>query len=226
MKEEFYLKDILTLFRRNWKMIFLVMLITLTGTAFITFIVQTPKYEAVTQILVNKESTDEQGYAQLQNTQADLQLINTYKVIIKSPVILNEVINKLDLDMKASELTKLINVNNQENSKVMTVQVETDDPKESVDIANALSTTFNKEIQKMMKVDNVRVLMEANLSDTLDPVKPRIKINFAVGILFGTFLSIIIVLITHYTDKRFKDEKELEEELQIPVLGVVKKFNK
>lgn len=226
MKEEFYLKDILTLFRRNWKMIFLVMLITLTGTAFITFIVQTPKYEAVTQILVNKESADEQGYAQLQNTQADLQLINTYKVIIKSPVILNEVINKLDLDMKASELTKLINVNNQENSKVMTVQVETDDPKESVDIANALSTTFNKEIQKMMKVDNVRVLMEANLSDTLDPVKPRIKINFAVGILFGIFLSIIIVLITHYTDKRFKDEKELEEELQIPVLGVVKKFNK
>lgn len=38
--------------------------------------------------------------------QTNIQLTNTYKVIIKSPVILEQVNEKLNLNMTAQELTK------------------------------------------------------------------------------------------------------------------------
>ena len=49
--------------------------------------------------------------------QTNIQLTNTYKVIIKSPVILEQVNEKLNLNMTAQALTKKINVANEKIHK-------------------------------------------------------------------------------------------------------------
>ena len=74
-------------------------------SAIISFFFMTPIYQSSTQILVNQKK-QEGAMFQAGEIQTNIQLTNTYKVIIKSPVILEQVNEKLNLNMTAQELTK------------------------------------------------------------------------------------------------------------------------
>ena len=52
--------------------------------------IMTPKYTATTQLLVNQKNENNANGQAYANQQADIQVINTYKDIINSPVILKE----------------------------------------------------------------------------------------------------------------------------------------
>ena len=52
--------------------------------------IMTPKYTATTQLLVNQKNENNANGQAYNNQQADIQVINTYKDIITSPVILKE----------------------------------------------------------------------------------------------------------------------------------------
>ena len=72
-------------------------------SAIISFFFMTPIYQSSTQILVNQKK--QEGTAiQLGEIQSNIQLTNTYKVIIKSPVILDQVNEKLNLNMTMQSL--------------------------------------------------------------------------------------------------------------------------
>lgn len=73
--------------------------------AIISFFFMTPIYQSSTQILVNQKK-QEGAAIQLGEIQSNIQLTNTYKVIIKSPVILDQVNEKLNLNMTAQALTE------------------------------------------------------------------------------------------------------------------------
>ncbi len=74
-------------------------------SAIISFFFMTPIYQSSTQILVNQKK--QEGTAlQIGEVQTNIQLTNTYKVIIKSPVILEQVKEKLKLQETIQELTK------------------------------------------------------------------------------------------------------------------------
>lgn len=73
-------------------------------SAIISFFIMTPIYESSTQILVNQK---QEGTAiQFNEVQTNIQLTNTYKVIIKSPVILEQVKEKLHLEETVQKLNK------------------------------------------------------------------------------------------------------------------------
>lgn len=74
--------------------------IALAGIAFgvSKFIIQ-PEYKSSVALLVNRKA-DQDNAAQLQNQQADVQMINTYKDIITRPVILNTVVKNLTTNQK------------------------------------------------------------------------------------------------------------------------------
>ena len=62
------------------------------------FVIQ-PQYSSSVALLVNRKEDEKTG-AQFQNQQADVQIINTYKDIIKRPVILKTVVKNLTTTQK------------------------------------------------------------------------------------------------------------------------------
>lgn len=58
----------------------------------ITMFLMKPKYEANTQVLVNQKEKNSELMAQ--EVQSNIQLVNTYTEIVKSPRILDEVAKK------------------------------------------------------------------------------------------------------------------------------------
>lgn len=223
-EETISLEDIFRTVRRRLGLIITVSILFLALSALITFVVLTPKYEATTQILVNNEQ-EESSTSQLQSNQIDLQLINTYSVILRSPVILNDVIADLGLDTKASELSSKLTIGNEQNSKVMVLTVTDTDPKQATDIANGITETFVSKIEGLMNVDNVNILMNADITDSLKPVSPSIKINLAIGIVLGAMLGIGLAFLLDFLDKTFRSEKEVEELLGLPVIGMISEMD-
>lgn len=92
MEEQIDLSKLFAILRKNMKYLIILPIVFLIISMVLTFFFITPKYSASTQVLVNQKETDNQIIAQ--QVQSNLQLVNTYSEIIKSPRILDKVAKK------------------------------------------------------------------------------------------------------------------------------------
>jgi len=216
------LSDVIKILKRHIFLILLMMVVFAGATIAVSYFVLTPIYKAETQILVNQKYEKEGQYLSSQQIDADLQLINTYNVIIKSPVILSKVIDELELKSTPEKLTEQISVSSANNSQVLTVQVEDKNAEKAVEIANTVAQVFEKEVPSLMKVDNINILSAAKLGENSKPVKPNKLLNTGIATIIGLMLGIGIAILIETFDTRIKSEQDIEEILgNIPVIGLV-----
>ena len=178
-----------------------------------------PQYQANTQVLVNQKEKNPEMMAQ--EVQGNIQLVNTYSEIIKSPRILDEV-SKKDKKFSVEEIEDMMTVTNKDQSQILDIDVKSGNKKDAERVANELAAVFKETMPKIKKVDNVSILSRANGTST--QVSPKIFLNIAVAILLGLFLAIIILILKALFDKRMKTEEDVERELDIPVLGSIPKL--
>lgn len=216
MEEVLDLKKVLNLLKKNLKLIIGLSILGALIAAFISFYLITPIYSASTQLLVNK--SESAGQMEFQDNQTDLQLINTYNEIIKSPVILDEVSKNLKI---SSNLSNKVVVSNTTQSKVISITVNETSSEKAAKIANEITKVFKKKINKIMKVDNVTVLNEAKGAKNAAPIKPRPLVNIIIGLLFGALLGILFGLLREIFDNRIQSDEDVKQALNIPVIGTV-----
>lgn len=199
----------------------MLMILSMGIAILISYYIQTPIYEAETQLLVNQNSYENQQLVGAQNVDTDLRLINTYNVIIKSPVILAKVIDVLSLDTTPDELMKQIEVSSANNSQVVNIRVQDKNEENAVKIANSIAEVFKEEIPVLMHVDNINILFVAQSSEQPVPVKPNKMLNLIIAAICGFALAIVLAYFLETIDKTIKTEQDIEEVLSLPVIGVV-----
>ena len=220
MEETISLQDLFKTIRKRLGLIAILTILAITIAGVVSFLVLTPVYQTSTEILVN-QSPSETGQLTNQNIQTDLQLINTYSGIIKSPAILNQVVEKIDLDMSTDQLTGKITVSNADQSQIVNITVQDEDPALAVEIANTTASVFESNIQELMNVDNVTILSPAVLSENPAPVAPNPMLNMAIAAVVGLMLGVGIAFLLEYLDTTMKDQQDIEDILGIPLLGVI-----
>lgn len=141
MGESTSIKEIFAILRKRLLFILIITAAASAAGGLISFFALTPVYENSTQILVS-QSKNNQKEVQFNDVQTNLQLINTYNVIIKSPVILDEVIKQPHLSMTSKELESKITVSSEQDSQVVTIAVRDTDAKRAAVMANAVATVF------------------------------------------------------------------------------------
>ncbi|MYY52652.1 chain-length determining protein [Lactobacillus salivarius] len=180
-----------------------------------------PKYSSSIDILVNQKNNNTAVQYNIQ--QADLQAINTYKDVLTKPIILSAVLK----DIKRTDnyqgnlrtLEKSIEIDNQTNSQVITVNVTDKNAYVAADIANTIGKVFAKKVKKMMQVDNVTIVSSAKVNTK--PVSPNKKLYASIGLVTGLVLGIVIALIKELTDKTVKDSNFLTDDLGLTNIGSV-----
>lgn len=220
MEETISLKELLQTLRKRLSLILSITFIAVLISGVVSYFFLTPTYQASTQLLVN-QSKNEQTAFNLGEVQTNLQLINTYNVIIKSPAILEVVIKDLNLDMTAEELNKKITVQTEKDSQVVNLSVQDANVDTAAKIANKTADVFKTGIVKIMNVDNVSVLAKATVADHQSPIKPRPLLNIAIAMVVGLMAGVGLAFLLEYLDNTIKDEQEIEKLLGLPVLGVI-----
>ncbi|PHC35968.1 capsular biosynthesis protein [Bacillus toyonensis] len=219
MEETICLKDLFDILKKHVLIILSIAIGAAIVSSIINFYFVTPIYQSSTQILVNQKK--QEGIIQPGEVQTNIQLTNTYKVIIKSPVILEQVKNKLKLGISVQELSKRINVANEKDSQVIIITIQDEDIKTASDIANTIAEVFKDEVSKIMNVDNVTILSKAEINEGEEPVKPRPMLNIGIVFGIGLILALGLAFLLEYLDSTLKTEEDIEKELQLPVFGVV-----
>ncbi|WP_340371777.1 Wzz/FepE/Etk N-terminal domain-containing protein [Peribacillus sp. FSL E2-0218] len=223
MEETISIADIFKTLKKRWKLIMLLTLIAALISGAISYFLLTPVYQSSTQILVNQKQSENQ--LDSNQIRSNIDMINTYSVIIKSPAILEKVIDDLELDQSVEQLSEKITINSQENSQVFSLTVQDGNPSQAVEIANTVSETFQKEIKDIMNVDNVSVLAKAEISDNPSPVKPNPVLNIAIALVVGLMAGVGLAFLLEYMDNTIKDEKDIETLLELPLLGSIQKIS-
>ncbi|MDP7978336.1 YveK family protein [Bacillus sp. WLY-B-L8] len=224
MEDTISLKELFQVLRKRFAMILTITFGAAIISAIVSFFFMTPIYQSSTQILVNQKK-QEGAMIQAGEVQTNIQLTNTYKVIIKSPVILDQVKEKLGLNITTQELSKKIEVANEKDSQVVTVTTQDKDPKVARDIANTTTEIFKGEVAKIMSVDNVTVLSKAEVADNQSPVKPQPVMNIAIALVVGLMASVGLAFLLEYLDNTVKKEEDVEKLLGLPVLGIVARMD-
>ncbi|MBM7095668.1 capsular biosynthesis protein [Bacillus sp. H-16] len=220
MEETISLKDIFQTLRKRLTLIIGITAVAVAASAIISYFFLTPMYQSSTQILVNKSQEDS-----TQVTQADLrtnlELINTYNVIMTSPRILEPVIEEMGIDATPSQIRDQVSVGSERDSQVVTIRVENPDPGQAVELANTIAMVFQRDIVDIMNVDNVSVLSPAELSDNPSPVSPNPALNMAIAFVVGLMGAVGFSFLLEFLDNTIKDEDDIEEALGIPVLASI-----
>lgn len=220
MESTFNLNKFLKAMHKRKALIIFVTLAFVVFAAIASYTIMKPVYKATTQILVNQNTTSSQEVNSL-DINTNLQLIGTYNVIIKSPAILNTVIEELKLKENAQSLTERITVNNVDSSQVVTVSVEDSSMNQAVLVANTIAQVFQEEIQQMMKVDNVSILATAEMTASPKPIRPDPVFNMALGAVVGLVFGVAITLILDQLNTTVRSEEDIEEMAGLQVLGIV-----
>ncbi|MBK5500697.1 YveK family protein [Peribacillus sp. TH14] len=223
MEETISIKDIFQTLKKRWKLITLLTLIAALISGSISYFLLTPIYQSSTQILVNQKQSKNQ--LDSNQIQSNIDMINTYSVIIKSPAILEKVIDDLELPQSVDQLSQKITINSQENSQVFSLTVQDSNPSKAVEIANAVSGTFQKEIKEIMNVDNVSILAKAEIKENPAPVKPNPLLNIVIAVVIGLMAGIGLAFLLEYMDNTIRDEKDIETVLDLPLLGSIQKIS-
>lgn len=191
----------------------------------ISFYVLSPVYQSTAQILVSHSQGGETGLDS-QNLQTDLQLINTYNEIIKSPFILDKVVERLGMTDSVEGLNEKISVGSASESQVMNITVRYEDPAMAVKLANTTATVFQSEIRNLLEVNNVSILSPAILKDSPVPVEPNPLLNIAIAAVLGGMFSVGLAFLLAYMDTTINNEQDIEEVLGVPVLAMISTVDK
>lgn len=221
MEETISLKEIFGVIKKRLLLIISLIVGAALIAAIVSYFILTPTYQASSQFIVNQEAQDPAVKYSVNDIQTNIQLINTYNIIIKSPAILEDVVNELNLPYSADQLKTKIQVASEESSQVVTVTATDTDSEQAVKIANTTVEIFQKNIPDIMSVDNVSILSQAEVSDNPSQVSPNPLLNIAIAIVLGAMVGVGIAFLLEYLDNTIRTEDDIEKNLGLPVLGVI-----
>ncbi|WP_214825879.1 YveK family protein [Exiguobacterium algae] len=202
--------------RSKWLISSLTILAAIIAFLVSSFIIS-PTYEASTQVLVAPKQSQNNMMVDTSQIQSSITLVNTYRVIIQSPAILEQV--QENVVGAPENIGNLISVNSEQNSQVINITVQHTNPIIATDIANEISRVFSKEVPELMSVDNVKVLSSASVP--MFPVKPNIVLNTAIAAVLGMMIGVAMAFLKVVLDRRIKTEQDVETILELPVLGSI-----
>ena len=228
MKEQNMMEiDVFHLLKILWKRKLLIALVAfVTGIvafAYSSFIVK-PEFTSTTRIyVVNRNQGDKPGLTN-QDLQAGSYLVKDYREIILSQDVLEKVATDLKLELPPKGLASKIKVTVPIDTRIVSISVTDRVPEEASRIANSLREVAAQKIISVTRVSDVTTLEEARPATS--PSSPNIRRNTMVGFLAGAVVMVVTVLLVELLDTRVKRPEDIEDVMQIALLGVVPNLDK
>jgi len=223
--QEFVEIDPMALLRKLWAAKFIIVFVTVVlavATLLVNLVVIRPTFESTTRVYVVNQTEDKA--VTTQDLQLGNFLVKDYKEIILSQDVLEKVISNLKLEKTVKGLSKKIQVTVPVDTRIVSITVKNAQPEEASRIANALREVAAEKIISVTRVSDVTTLEEAR--PALSPSSPNIRRNTLLAFLAGGAVMVVSVLLLELLDDRVKRPEDVEEVMQVALLGIVPDLGK
>ena len=160
------------------------------------------------------------------NSVVDLDALNIgtsltadYEQLMLSYPVLEQVINKLNLDMDSDTLAKMITLENPTDTRILNINVVSTDPKNARDIANTLMDVSVDYLPKTMSANAPNVAQKAKLADHKDG--PSYTKYTMIGALAGAFLYCMYLVVKYLMDDTIHTADDMEKYFDSVPLAVI-----
>lgn len=177
----------------------------------------TPYYESTTKIyILNKTDNTSVTYS---DVQMGTQLTKDYAELINSRYVLEEVMQKLSLDVEYKELLDKVSVDTPADTRIVSITVEDTDPVQAMEIANCIREVAGNHIQNVMDIEAVNVVESANMP--MEKAGPSCMKWTLIGGLLGGFLACAVILVQYLMDDTIKSSEDVEKYLGLSTLALI-----
>jgi len=220
------LRSYLSLLARRWPWIFLgLVLVGGAATAYIT--TADEEYRATSQLFVSSGGNGEDVAAAYTGGLLVQQRIRSYAEVVKSPAVLEPVIDDLELQTTAADLASQVTASTPPNTTLLNVAATSDEPEAAAAIANQVGRELAREI----------VALEERPGQAEEPVKvtlinpaepPQVRSSppgpRAVGVLagfLGLALGLVLASAREALDTSVSTAADVKDIIDVPLLGMV-----
>lgn len=217
--KEIDVQDVLSYFAKKTWVIGSITILTVLIGLFYSIAIKTPMYKSTTSVILASNQTI---------TQSDLtlyqKLINTYTKIVTSKNVLNDTIKDLNLKYDYEELRKNVSVNAVTDTEIINIAVVDESAQMAKSISDAIAKNFKDEVVEIYNLTNVSILDRAEIADI--PYNHNILKEAIIYFAAGIVLGFGAVFLRFYFDKNIKTKEEVEEKIQLPIMGSVRDCDK
>ena len=217
--EEINLKDFFNYYKKYLVIVGMVVFLSILVMFIYDKVFKKPVYSTYTTVLLVKNENDGNDTINQSDITLNQKLVSTYREIIKSRLVLEQVINELHLTYSVGEMSRKISVQSLADTEILKITVTDRDAKLAAHIANSLSEVFNREITRIYKLSNVSVIDKATVP--INPANSHLVRDLVLA-MFVSFVGVsAIIFVVFYFDDTLRSVDEIENEIAMPVVAKV-----
>lgn len=124
--------------------------------------------------------------------------------------------------VSATQLSKAISVKTQQQSQVFSITATADTPEKAEAEANAVVETFKNEIPKIMNVNNITIIADANKGKQSFP---NVKLFTLAGLVLGFAVCLFIIILQELLNTTVRDDEFMTKKLGLTNLGQIEHYH-
>lgn len=214
---EIDVKGLLNFLLHKFWIVIIVIIAGASATWAISKFLIEPVYTSTAKVyVINKQN---ESSLTLSDLQSGAQLTKDYMILVKSRPVTEQVIKTLNLTMTSDELSKLIQVNTPQDTRILSITAKHHDPAIAKQIVDTIAEVSSERMVSVMGAEKVNVMEEGNLP--LLPSSPNIGRNTLLGGLIGAFLVCFIIAVVYILNDYIRTTDDIEKYLGITALGIL-----
>ena len=183
----------------------------------ITHFAITPKYTATAKMYMVSSSS--QSVVDLTDLNIGQTISGDYVELLKTRPIIEGVIEEQGLPYTYKELSNMIALSIVNNTRIIQIDVTSEDKEEAMRVANALAEKGVSELPKLMETPEPHIAEYAIVP--INKSSPSLTKNTMIGALLAMLLMLAIFTVRFLMDDTFKYAEDIEREFGVMPLTVI-----
>lgn len=209
---------------RHWYIIAISTILGILLGFFLAFYVVTPKYSSTAEVLVQAIDNND-NYTFLESQRA----VETLVYLFASDLVLEQVIEDLGAQAEGLTVGQLkSNLSITSKTTSLFIRITYTDPNKDItapivnQVVNTAKRLADDGVTSPLLQDTFIIVKNGNEGRYASPNKP---LYLVIGFLLGAIAGAGIVLIIEFSRTTYRTKEEIENDLNIPVIGVIPEFN-
>ncbi|WP_175444134.1 YveK family protein [Alkalicoccus daliensis] len=152
--------------------------------------------------------------------------MKTMTALMNEPAVLEKVVEELPWETSISELNGKITTEEVEGSQIIRVTATEKTPEEAVVLANTIVEVFPEVSQEITGINTVTILSEADIKEAGIIAGEDTNMMPLFSLVAGLAAGVGAAFLLDSIDQRIRTEREIENLLEVPVLGMISKIDK